>query len=122
MREGLNSVDLDTLRRQAHAIKGGAANLCALPISAAAAEVEAAARRNDKAAGAAGIDMLEGRLIALRKFMEQLHLKDRIHLLGRSYLLLNHLAPVFLNPKCNNTLHRTSLVELLDFSFHNKIH
>lgn len=43
----LESGDFETLRQRAHAIKGAAANLSAMPLSRAAAELEQAARRAD---------------------------------------------------------------------------
>ncbi len=44
IREALDRADEDILRREAHAIKGGAANLAAAELSSAAAELEKTAK------------------------------------------------------------------------------
>jgi CheY-like chemotaxis protein/HPt (histidine-containing phosphotransfer) domain-containing protein len=73
MREALAGADWEALRRQAHAITGGASNLCAVPISSAAAGVEEALRRQDFTACTVALAILENKFAALRKFMAQLH-------------------------------------------------
>ena len=58
IREALDRADTEILRREAHAINGGAANLAAAELSSAAAELEngqvGLARRGPRCAGETG--------------------------------------------------------------------
>ena len=46
LREAIENVDLSSVSRIAHKLRGTASNMCAVPLSAAALEVEQAARNN----------------------------------------------------------------------------
>jgi len=65
LREALDRADAEILRREAHAIKGGAANLAAAELSSAAAELE-------KMAKSGSLGEAPGRLETLEKAYRQL--------------------------------------------------
>ena len=48
MHESLDTMNLESLRRDAHSIKGGAANLCAQPLSDVARDIEIACKNENK--------------------------------------------------------------------------
>ena len=50
--------DAETLQREAHSIKGGAANICAMPLSLAAKQLEDISKSGDLAEAATGISNL----------------------------------------------------------------
>jgi len=59
IREALDRADAEILRREAHAIKGGAANLAAVELSSAAAELEITAKSGSLGEAAGGLEKLE---------------------------------------------------------------
>jgi HPt (histidine-containing phosphotransfer) domain-containing protein len=61
LREAVRNGDTETLRREAHKIKGGAANLTAYPLAAAARELEELAKTGRVAEAQTSLDQLEYR-------------------------------------------------------------
>ncbi|MDF1577835.1 MAG: Hpt domain-containing protein [Desulfobulbales bacterium] len=68
----LTAADYETVRREAHFIKGGAAVLAAHPLMAAADHLEEAAKSRDPAKGAKRLRVLEGEIVLLMNFCRQL--------------------------------------------------
>jgi len=56
MRQTLDAADLQALGKKAHTLKGGAGNVCALPLHQAARQLEQAAKKNDGAAAQAALE------------------------------------------------------------------
>jgi two-component system sensor histidine kinase/response regulator len=55
MRQALDMSDFECIRNESHGIKGGAANLCALPLSEAAKSIETACKQNAEAEVISGL-------------------------------------------------------------------
>ena len=70
LREALDRADAEILRREAHAIKGGAANLAAAELSSAAAELEKTAKSGSLGEAPRGLERLE---TAYRRLDEFVH-------------------------------------------------
>jgi PAS domain S-box-containing protein len=70
IREALDRADAEILRREAHAIKGGAANLAAAELSSAAAELEKTAKSGSLGEAPRGLEKLE---TAYRRLDEFVH-------------------------------------------------
>jgi CheY-like chemotaxis protein len=70
IREALDRADAEILRRESHAIKGGAANLAAAELSSAAAELEKTARSGSLGEAPGGLERLER---AYRRLDEFIH-------------------------------------------------
>ena len=70
IREALDRADAEILRREAHAIKGGAANLAAVELSSAAAELEKTAKSGSLGEAPGGLERLE---TAYRRLDEFVH-------------------------------------------------
>ena len=70
IREALDRADAEILRREAHAIKGGAANLAAAELSSAAAELEKTAKSGSLGEAPGGLERLE---TAYRRLDEFVH-------------------------------------------------
>jgi CheY-like chemotaxis protein/HPt (histidine-containing phosphotransfer) domain-containing protein len=71
IQEALAVNDPETVRKQAHAIKGGAANLAAEPLAAAALALEEIGRGGDLAQGEAAARRLAGELARLSDYLSQ---------------------------------------------------
>ncbi|HTZ40956.1 MAG TPA: PAS domain S-box protein [Syntrophales bacterium] len=71
IREALDRADAEILRREAHAIKGGAANLTAVELSSAAAELEKAAKTGLLSEAPAGLEKLERAYRRLEEFVHK---------------------------------------------------
>ncbi|MFZ1985958.1 MAG: response regulator [Desulfatitalea sp.] len=67
--QALAAADKETIRTQAHAIKGGAANLTAEPLAAIAARLEAIGRSGDLAQGSELLSALGAELARLEAFL-----------------------------------------------------
>jgi two-component system, sensor histidine kinase and response regulator len=70
IREALDRADAEILRREAHAIKGGAANLAAVELSLAAADLEKTAKSGSLGEAAGGLEKL---VKAYRRLDEFVH-------------------------------------------------
>ncbi|OGQ94367.1 MAG: hypothetical protein A2521_09855 [Deltaproteobacteria bacterium RIFOXYD12_FULL_57_12] len=70
LRAALDKGDAETVRKEAHAIKGGAANLVARPLAAAAKELEDLARGGKTGALAAAIIKVENEVFRLRDYWQ----------------------------------------------------
>jgi CheY-like chemotaxis protein/HPt (histidine-containing phosphotransfer) domain-containing protein len=71
IREALDRADAEILRREAHAIKGGAANLAAAELSSAAAELEKTAKSGSLGAAPEGLVKLERAYRRLDEFVHK---------------------------------------------------
>ena len=71
IREALDRADAEILRREAHAIKGGAANLAAAELSSAAAELEITAKSGSLGAAPEGLVKLERAYRRLDEFVHK---------------------------------------------------
>ena len=71
IREALDRADAEILRREAHAIKGGAANLAAAELSSAAAELEKTAKSGSLGEAAGGLEKLEKAYRRLDEFVHK---------------------------------------------------
>jgi len=71
IREALDRADAEILRREAHAIKGGAANLAAAELSSAAAELEITAKSGSLGAAPEGLMKLERAYRRLDEFVHK---------------------------------------------------
>jgi HPt (histidine-containing phosphotransfer) domain-containing protein len=71
IREALDRADAEILRREAHAIKGGAANLTAAELSSAAAELEKTARSGSLGEAPDGLERLEKAYRRLDEFVRK---------------------------------------------------
>ena len=71
IREALDRTDAEILRREAHAIKGGAANLTAAELSSAAAELEKTAKSGLLGDAPAGLEKLEKAYRRLEEFVHK---------------------------------------------------
>ena len=71
IREALDRADAEILRREAHAIKGGAANLAAVELSSAAAELEKTAKSGSLGEAAGGLEKLEKAYRRLDEFVHK---------------------------------------------------
>ena len=71
IRDALNRADAEILRREAHAIKGGAANLAASELSSAAAELENTARSGSLGEALGGVARLETAYRRLDEFIRK---------------------------------------------------
>ena len=71
IREALDRADAEILRREAHAIKGGAANLAAAELSSAAAELEKTARSGSLGEAPDGLERLEKAYRRLDEFVHK---------------------------------------------------
>jgi len=71
IREALDRADAEILRREAHAIKGGAANLAAAELSSAAAELEKTARSGSLGEAPGGLERLEKAYRRLDEFVHK---------------------------------------------------
>ena len=71
IREALDRADAEILRREAHAIKGGAANLAAAELSSAAAELEKTARSGSLGEAPGGLAKLERAYRRLDEFVHK---------------------------------------------------
>ncbi len=71
IREALGRADAEILRREAHAIKGGAANLAAAELSSAAAELEKTARSGSLGEALGEVTRLETAYRRLDKFVHK---------------------------------------------------
>lgn len=69
MRNDVGAPDIDPLRRNAHAIKGGAATLEAKPLAEAAAELERLCKLNDRTAVPTALQSMEAEFDRLRKYV-----------------------------------------------------
>ncbi len=69
--QALNSRDADLVRKQAHAIKGGAANLAVDGLAAAAMRLEQIGRSGDLERGGQGLGCLKEELERFERFLEQ---------------------------------------------------
>lgn len=68
IRTAIDHQDAETVRKEAHAIKGGAANLTAMPLSKIAAELENAGRTENLESSPALVDQLNEELTRLTQF------------------------------------------------------
>jgi PAS domain S-box-containing protein len=71
IREALDRADAEILRREAHAIKGGAANLAAAELSSAAAELEKTAKSGLLGEAPGGLERLERAYRRLDEFVHK---------------------------------------------------
>ena len=71
IREALDRADAEILRRESHAIKGGAANLAAVELSSAAAELEKTARSGSLGEAPGGLERLERAYRRLDEFVHK---------------------------------------------------
>ena len=71
IREALDRADAEILRREAHAIKGGAANLAAAELSSAAAELEKTAKSGSLGEAPEGLVKLERAYRRLDEFVHK---------------------------------------------------
>ena len=71
LREALDRADAEILRREAHAIKGGAANLAAAELSSAAAELEKTAKSGLLGEAPGGLERLERAYRRLDEFVHK---------------------------------------------------
>ncbi len=71
IREALDRADSEILRREAHAIKGGAANLAAAELSSAAAELEKTAKSGSLGEAAGELEKLEKAYRRLDEFVHK---------------------------------------------------
>ena len=71
MKEALSDKDIESLRRHAHAIKGGAATLEAKPLSGVAKEMENLCKENELDAIPLALDNLETEFDRLRTYVEE---------------------------------------------------
>jgi HPt (histidine-containing phosphotransfer) domain-containing protein len=71
IREALDRADAEILRREAHAIKGGAANLAATELSLAAAELEKTAKSGSLGEATGGLEKLEKAYRRLDEFVHK---------------------------------------------------
>ena len=71
IRDALDRADAEILRREAHAIKGGAANLAASELSSAAAELENTARSGSLGEALGGVARLETAYRRLDEFIRK---------------------------------------------------
>jgi len=71
MRETLLAGDLPALAKKAHTLKGGAGNVCALPLHRAARQLEEAAKNNDTAAARAALEKVREEFNCLEKQLGQ---------------------------------------------------
>jgi PAS domain S-box-containing protein len=71
LREALDRADAEILRREAHAIKGGAANLAAAELSSAAAELEKTAKSGSLGEAPGGLKRLEAAYRRLDEFVHK---------------------------------------------------
>ena len=69
--QALNTEDAETVRKEAHAIKGGAANLTADPLAAVALELENIGKSGRLEKGASTLHALENELNRLSTFLQQ---------------------------------------------------
>jgi len=68
LREALAAEDCETLRREAHKIRGGAANLTAMPLAAAAERLESLAELGDCRDAAGAVAAIESGFRELKRF------------------------------------------------------
>jgi len=71
MRQTLDAGDLQALGKKAHTLKGGAGNVCALPLHQAARQLEQAAKKNDAAAAQAALEKVIEEFERLESQLEQ---------------------------------------------------
>ncbi len=76
MREAIGRGDAEALRREAHVVRGGAANLTAMPLSRVARDLERAAEAGDLADAPAQLDALEHEVHRLGAFATHLAKKS----------------------------------------------
>ena len=69
LKEAVNTGGFETITHEAHAIKGGAANLTAFRLSRAARDLELEARSNRTDRGFVLLEALEGELERLKDFL-----------------------------------------------------
>jgi len=75
MQQALDNGEIDTLREEAHAIKGGAANLCAEQLSEAAKELEAVCKNADSQKAAESMNNLKDEYNRFKEYVRtQLHI------------------------------------------------
>ena len=70
IRKALKSGESEVVRKEAHAIKGGAANLTADGLAAAALRLEKIGRSGDLEAGGTGLADLESEFHRLERFLD----------------------------------------------------
>ncbi|MFH1135865.1 MAG: response regulator [Pseudomonadota bacterium] len=68
LKKALKENDAETVRREAHSIKGGAANLTADDLAGAASELEEIGKTGDLSAGEGALSNLENEFLALEMF------------------------------------------------------
>ncbi len=71
MRNAIDQKDMETLSREAHTIKGGAANVYAIPVSCAAKKIEESVENQVISVLLQDVDSLEGELLRLREYLAQ---------------------------------------------------
>jgi PAS domain S-box-containing protein len=76
MREALACGDAETVRREAHSIKGGAASLTADDLAKVAAELELKGKSKDLSGADKIVHALETKFEALRRYVEENHLRE----------------------------------------------
>jgi len=69
LREAIASEDAEVVRREAHKIHGGAANLTAMPLAAAAERLELLGESGDLAEAPEALDKFEERFQELKRFV-----------------------------------------------------
>jgi signal transduction histidine kinase/DNA-binding response OmpR family regulator/HPt (histidine-containing phosphotransfer) domain-containing protein len=72
MKKAISDGDHELLAREAHSIKGGAANLCAHALSQIASQLETIGSSGTAAGGAEVMDRIEGELLRLEKYAAEL--------------------------------------------------
>jgi len=72
MKKAISDGDHEVLAREAHSIKGGAANLCAPALSQIASQLETTGNSGTVAGGAEVMDRIEGELLRLEKYAAEL--------------------------------------------------
>jgi PAS domain S-box-containing protein len=77
MRRAMENGDAETLAREAHAIKGGAANLTAMDLAEAARELEHLGKTADLASAAKALERMENELVLLDVYLEDLWASER---------------------------------------------
>jgi HPt (histidine-containing phosphotransfer) domain-containing protein len=77
IREALSCGDAETVRREAHSIKGGAAGLTAEDLAKVAAELELKGKSKDLDGAGAILDNLEREFEALRRYVQENFMRGR---------------------------------------------
>ncbi len=78
LRQAVESGDVEAVGAEAHKIKGGAANLTAMPLSSSAAQLESLAKANQRAELPVALDEVESQYRRLREYLSRRTQQQRL--------------------------------------------